>query len=88
MQWHAEIGMFYRESKVMYQGRILPPTTRPQFSCSSRFPFIFIMLTLLICDDLESNPGLRRCDFCYDFLVYRWNLNSMTAHNFEKNKAS
>ena len=42
------------------------------------------MLILLICDDTESNSGPRRRDSCYNFSVCHCNLNSMTAHNFEK----
>ena len=54
------------------------------FSCSSGFRFTFIMLILLTWGDIESNPGPRRCNFCYNFQLCHWNLNSMTAHNFEK----
>ena len=42
------------------------------------------MLTLLACGDIESNPGPRRRDSCYNFSICYWNLNSVTAHNFEK----
>ena len=84
MQWRVEIGMFFRKSKVRCRDRILLPTIRPLFSCSSGFCFAFIMLTLLTCGDIESNPGPRRSDSCYNFSICHWNLNSMTAHNFEK----
>ena len=60
------------------------PTIHPLCSCRSGFRFAFIMLMLLTCGDIESNPGPRRCDFCYNFSICYWNLNSMTAHNFEK----
>ena len=84
MQWRVEIGMFFRKSKVRYRDRILLPTIRPLFSCSSGFRFAFIMLILLTCGDIESNPGPRRSDSCYNFSICHWNLNSMTAHNFKK----
>ena len=84
MQWCVEIGMFFRTSKVRYRDRILLPTIRPLFSCSSEFCFAFIILILLTCGDIESNPGPRRSDSCYNFSMCHWNLNSMTAHNFEK----
>ena len=84
MQWRVEIGMFFRKSKVRYRDRILLPTIHPLCSCRSGFRFAFIMLLLLTCGDIESNPGPRRCDFCYNFSICYWNLNSMTAHNFEK----
>ena len=60
------------------------PTIRPLFSCSSGFHFAFIMLIPLTCGDIESNPGRRRSDSCYNFSICHWNLNSMTAHIFEK----
>ena len=60
------------------------PTISPLFSCSSGFHFVFIMLTLLACGDIESNPGPKRRDSRYNFSICYWNLNSMTVHNFEK----
>ena len=71
-------------SKVQYRDRVLLPTIRPLFSCSSGFRFAFIMSILLKCGDTESYPGPRRCDSCYNFSKCHWNLNNMTAHNFEK----
>ena len=59
MQWRVKIGMFFRKSKVQYSDRILLPTIRSLFSCSLGFPFVFIMLILLTCGDIESNPGPR-----------------------------
>ena len=60
------------------------PTIRPLFSSSSGFRYAFIMLILPTCGDIESNPGPRRCGSCYNFTICHWNLNSMTAHSFEK----
>ena len=59
MQWRVEIGMFFRKSKVRYRDRILLPTIRPLFSCSSGFRFAFITLILLKCGDVESIQGLE-----------------------------
>ena len=85
MQWHIEIWMFFRKSKVSYWDRIFLPTICPQFSCSSGFCFAFIMLILLTCGDIESNPQRpRRSDSCHSLSICHWNLNSMTACNFEK----
>ena len=84
MQWRVEIGMFFEKSKVRYQDRILLLAIRSLFSGSSGFRFAFIMLILLTCGDVELNPGPRRCDFCYNFSICNWNLNSMTAHNLKK----
>ena len=82
--WRVEIGMFFRKSKVRYQDRILLLAIRPLFSCSSGFRFVFVMLILFTCGDIEPNPGTRSRDSCYNISVWHWNLNSMTAHNFEK----
>ena len=59
-------------------------TIRPLFSCSPEFRFVFITLILLTVGDIKSNLGPRRRDSYYNFSVCRWNLNSITAHNFEK----
>ena len=67
MQWRVEIGLFFRKSKVRYRDRILLPTIRPLFSYISGFGFTFVALILLTCGDIESNPGPRRRDSCYDF---------------------
>ena len=43
------------------------------------------MLILLTCGDIESNPRRpRRSDSCHSLSICHWNLNSMTACNFEK----
>ena len=56
-------------------------TICPPFSCSSGFCFVFVMIILLTCGDIESNTGPRRWDSCYNLLICHWNLNSMTAHD-------
>ena len=80
----VEIGMFFKKSKVRYRDKILLPTIGPLISCSSGFLFVFVMLIWLTCGDIESNPGPRRRGSSYNFSVCHWNLNNMTAHNFEK----
>ena len=86
MQWCVEIGMFFRKSKVRYRDRILLLTISPLFSYSPGFHLVFIKLILLTCGDTKSNPGPSRHNSCYYFLVCHWNLNSMTAQNFQKIK--
>ena len=76
--------MFYRKTKVRYRGTILLPTIRPLFPCSSGCSFVFIMLVVLTCGDVESNPLPGRRCFCYNFSLCHCNFNSMTAHNSEK----
>ena len=95
MQWRVEIGTFYRKSKVRYRDRILLPTIRPLFSCSSGFRFAFIMLILLTCgDEFDSfindfeKPIMdiysRKADFVLmigDFNVKscNWSINDTTT---------
>ena len=76
--------MFFRKSKVRYRDRLLLPTICPLFSCSPWFRFAFIMLILLTFGDIESTPGTRISDSCYNFSICHWCLSSMTAHNLEK----
>ena len=37
-----------------------------------------VFSTILLCGDVEINPGPERLDFCC------WNLNSIAAHDFLK----
>ena len=76
---------FLKNIPIYLRDRILLPTILPLFSCSSEFCF-FITLILLACGDTESNPGPRRHDSYYNFLVCHWNLNSVTEHNVGKIK--
>ena len=39
---------------------------------------------LLAFGDIEPNPGPRKRSTCCNFSICNWNLNSITAHNFEK----
>ena len=69
--------MFFRKFKVRYQDNIF--TNNMQLRMS-----FFMMPILPICGDIESNPGSKRHDSCYNFSICHWNLNSMSAHNFAK----
>ena len=52
--------------------------------CSLGIRFVFLLLMLLAYGDIEPNPGPRKRSTCCNFSIYNWNLNSITAHNFEK----
>ena len=71
----------FRKSKVRYRDRILLRTMCPLFSCSSGFRLVFVMLILLTCGKQIKCSAQKDC---YNFTVYNWNLNSLTAHNLEK----
>ena len=46
--------------------------------------FVFVVLMLFACGDIEFNPGPKKRSSCNNFSVCHWNLNSITAHNFAK----
>ena len=50
--------------------------------------FFWILLCavtlLLICGDAELNPGPKKIKSCYNFSIFHWNIDSITAHNFVK----
>ena len=48
------------------------------------FRFVFIILILFICGDVELNPGPKNRNSCYNFSICHWNLNGITANNFAK----
>ena len=47
----------------------------------ANFPGKFDLL--MLCGDIESNPG-PRCNSSQSFSIYHWNLNSIAAYNFSK----
>ena len=84
MNWRVEIGIFNAEYKVR-----LPTTTSQKANCTLSFfslgiRFVFVLLMLLVCGDIELNPGPRKHDTSYNLSICHWNLNSIAAHNFEK----
>ena len=48
------------------------------------FRFTFLLLTLFVCSAIHLNPEPKRNRSFYNFSIYHWNLNSITAHNYEK----
>ena len=48
------------------------------------FRFRFIILILFACGDTELNPDLKKRNYCYNFSICHWNLNSINTHNFAK----
>ena len=54
------------------------------FFCSLSVRFVFVLQMLLVCDNIELIPWLRKSNICYNFSICHWNLNSIAAHKFEK----
>ena len=47
--------------------------------------FIFcVLIVLIICNDIELNPGPKKDKSCDNFSLYHWNLNSIATHGFSK----
>ena len=47
--------------------------------------FIFcVLIVLIICGDIELNPGPKKDESCDNFSLCHWNLNSIAAHDFSK----
>ena len=85
MQWRVEIGIFNATSKARYFKKKSLRVAAPVFGFFSfGFRFVFILLILFVCGDVELNPGPKNRNSCYNFSICHWNLNSITAHNFAK----
>ena len=84
-QWRVEIGIFNATSKARYFKKKSPLVAAPVFCFFSfGFRFVFIVLILFVCGDVELNPGPINRNSCYNFSICHWNLNSIAAHNFAK----
>ena len=86
-QWRVEIGIFSAECKVRFPKMLTSQQANYILSsCSLCIIFVFILLMLLVCGNIELILGARKCDSCYNLSICHWNLNSTAAHNFEKVK--
>ena len=85
MQWRVEIGIFNATSKTRYFNKKSLRVAAPVFGFFSfGFRFVFILLILFVCGEVELNCGPKNKNPCYNFSICHWNLNSITAHNFAK----
>lgn len=55
-----------------------------QVSCCVLFRFTFLLLTLFVCGDVHLNPGPKRNRSYYNFSIFHWNPDNVTAHNYGK----
>ena len=49
-----------------------------------RFRLVFIIGILFVCGDIQLNLSPKNRNFCYIFLICRWNVNNIILHNFAK----
>ena len=83
VHWRIEVGIFNLRSFVRLAKFIL------SVNCGTFFIIIlFILLCtitlILICVDVELNPGPKKTKHCYNFSLCRWNLDSITTRMFSK----
>ena len=50
----------------------------------SYFFIICVLIVLIICGDIELNPGPIKDKTCNNFPMCHWNLNSIAEHDFSK----
>ena len=85
MQWRVEIGIFSATSKDRYfKKKSLRVAAPVSGFFRFGFRFVFILLILFVCGDVEFNPGPKKRNSCYSFSICHWYLNSITSHNFAK----
>ena len=84
MQWHVEIGIFNIRFYIRCKSNPLGLLT-PLIYTIARISVSFLSIFLLLCSDVELNPGpTKKHNSWFNFSICYWNLNSLTAHNFEK----
>ena len=84
MQWRVEIGIFNAEYKMRVSTTTSQNSNYTLDFCGVDIRFLFVLLILLVCGDIELNLGPRKRDTCYNLSIWFHNLNSMAANNFEK----
>ena len=83
VQWRVEIGVFDALCDVRYTTKFSRSNHRPSKKAIVTV-LIFTLLLLFMSGDIELNPVPNKTNSSCKFSVYHWNLNSLTAHNFEK----
>ena len=84
MQWGVEIGIVNILATARYSKKQSLRIMCPLFPLCVFFRFTVLLLTLFVCGDIHLNPGPKRNRSRYNSSICHWNLNSITAHNYEK----
>lgn len=82
MQWRIETGMFSTRTKLRFPNIISQRTSSPLFFYNLSICLIFILI-LFEYGRVELNAGPEKWNSCYNFSIYRCNLNSMEVHSFK-----
>ena len=84
LQWCIEIGIFNARFYIICKSNALWSLT-PLLYTIARISIIFQLVFLILCGDIELNPGLnKKTNSRFNFSIFHWNLTSLTAHSFEK----
>ena len=85
MQWRVEIEMFNVRFFKRCKSNALGPLTSLLYTIAG-ISITLLSTFLLLRGDVELNPGPnKKRNFWFNFSICHWNLNSLTARNFEKN---
>ena len=83
MQWRVKIEIFNARGELRFLITASQRANCTSFFCSLGICFVFVIM-LLVCRDIELNPGPRKRNTYHNFSFCHWNLDSIAAHNFEK----
>lgn len=83
-QWRIEIDIFNAEYKFRFSATTSLKANCTLCFCTLGMRFVFALLMLLVCVDIELNPGPKKRNTCFNLSICHRNLNSKAAHNFEK----
>ena len=84
MQWHIEIGILNILFCIRSRPNALGSLT-PLLYTIARISIKLLSLFLLLRCNVELNPGpTKKRNSWFNFSICHWNLNSLTAHDFEK----
>ena len=83
VHWRVEIGAFNLRSFMRFPKSVFSVNFRTRIA---KYFFMLIcgITLLLICGDVELNPGPKKTKSSYNFSLCHWNLNSITAHTFSE----
>ena len=84
MQWHVEIGIFNIRFYIRCRSNAIGPLTLVLCTIAG-VSITLLSLFLLLYADVELNLGPnKKRNSSSNFSICHWNLNSLTANNFEK----
>ena len=84
IQWRVGIGILNIRFYVRCKSNALGPLT-PLLYTIAGISITLLSIFLLLIGDVELNPGpTKKRNSWFNFSICHWNLNSLTAQDFEK----